>query len=150
MDTTTTTTKYNPNVCGTCHRWIPRLAPADVHSPAAFCICHGVTDPDEDAEMLAAIGRDSWDGAETKVVTPAPIPERVKAIQARLEALLDDVKIMGVQLSAWERATAHRDEMYSSDDDLEERPISASARIAEEDAETALLATIEKLEKGTY
>jgi len=138
---------YGGDVCGTCHRWIPGMAPGRVTTPDAFCACPGITD----AEALAKDDAHHLDQAVAAGVLAAPsIPERVTAVQDRLQALLDTVKIMSIQLGAWERAMTHRDEMFSTDDDQEEKPVGMSARIAEEDAETALLATIEKLEQGTY
>jgi len=123
------------------------MAPGRVTTPDAFCACPGITD----AEALAKDDAHHLDQAVAAGVLAAPsIPERVTAVQDRLQALLDTVKIMSIQLGAWERAMTHRDEMFSTDDDQEEKPVGMSARIAEEDAETALLATIEKLEQGTY
>ena len=77
-----------------------------------------------------------WDGAISEDARECDsIPERVTAVQARLQALLDDVKIMGIQLGAWERAMETADAPWHPYRD---------------DAEAAVEATIEKLEKGTY
>jgi hypothetical protein len=94
----------------------------------------------EDPAALRRAGLKMRDGS----IPQAPsIPERVTAVQARLQALLDDVKIMGIQLGAWERAMTAADV----------RPKTSAAwrpPADADDAETALLATIAKLEKGTY
>ena len=143
MATTTTTTKYNPNdglrpmtddICPTCRRWVSGMAPGGVTTPDAFCACkQAVGCTHKELEGLKAV----VDDAET-----APsIPERVTAVQARLQALLDDVKIMGIQLGAWERAITAA---------AVPRPLSPAEAFVVNAAEAAVTATIEKLEKGTY
>ena len=85
------------------------------------------------------------DDMKAIVAETAPsIPERVTAVQARLQTLLDSVKIMGIQLGAWERAITHSDAAGGSATYIR------GAGVIVDDAETALLATIEKLERGTY
>ena len=146
---------YGGDVCGTCHRWIPGMAPGRVTTPDAFCACPGITDAEalakDDAHHLdqacraAATGCDlsSVQGVAAGVLAAPSIPERVTAVQDRLQALLDTVKIMSVQLGAWERA------MTASRKGVSSLPASW-ARADADDAAVALLATIEKLEQGTY